>query len=89
MKISTWVLVASALALSVAVQTPDAASAPASPPFFSGDLVVQARVKGGGRCGTCARTDAPAKAPCILICMDKCRSRGASKIARDFIRFAM
>ena len=39
MKFSTWILVVSALALSVAVETPDAASAPASPPFFSGNLM--------------------------------------------------
>lgn len=42
MKLSTWVLVGGALALGIAVQTPDAASASASPAFFSGgDVVVQ------------------------------------------------
>ena len=77
MKISTWVLVASALVLSVAVQTPDAASAPASPPFFSGDLVVQARVKGGGaRCGNVCNDRCTGKgATCIFMCTDKCRSK--------------
>lgn len=76
MKISTWVLVASALALSVAVQTPDAASAPASPPFFSGDLIVQARMKGGGKCGKVCGNRCSGKGPkCIFMCTDKCRSK--------------
>jgi hypothetical protein len=67
---------ASALALSVAVQTPDAASAPASPPFFNGDLVVQARVKGGGKCGNVCENRCSGKGPkCIFICTDKCRSK--------------
>jgi hypothetical protein len=76
MKLSTWILVVSALALSVAVQTPDAASAPASPPFFSGDLVEQARVKGGGKCRNVCENRCFGKGPlCSLQCMDKCRSR--------------
>lgn len=75
MKISTWILVASALALGVAVQPPDALSAPASPPVFSGDLVVQARAKGGGRCANVCENRCSGKGPtCNLICMDKCRS---------------
>ena len=74
MKISTWVLAVSALALSVAVQTPDAASAPALP-FFSGDLVVQAKAKGGDRCGGYCENKCGGKGPaCSLVCMDKCRS---------------
>lgn len=76
MKISTGVLAASALALGVAVQTPDAASAPVSPPFFSSDLVVQARARGGGRCGNFCEGRCAGKGPtCKFICMDKCRSR--------------
>lgn len=77
MRISTWVLVGGALAFSFAVRAPDAASAPASPPFFSGgDVVVQARVKGGGRCGSVCEDRCSAKGPkCIFMCTDKCRSK--------------
>jgi len=76
MKLSTWIVAASALALSIAVQTPDAASAPASPPFFSGDLVVQARAKGGGVCRNVCGDRCSAKgSKCIFMCMDKCRSK--------------
>jgi hypothetical protein len=76
MKISRWVLVASALALGVAARTPDAAPAPASPPFFTGDLVVQTRVKGGARCGSVCEDRCSGKGPkCIFICTDKCRSK--------------
>jgi hypothetical protein len=83
MKLSTWVLVASALALGIAVQTPDAASAPVScgdlvvqARVQGGDVVVQARVKGGGRCGSVCEDRCSAKGPkCIFMCTDKCRSK--------------
>ena len=76
MKISTLVLVASALALGTAMQTPDAASLPAASPNSRGDLVVQARVKGGARCGNVCEDRCSGKGPkCIFICTDKCRSK--------------
>lgn len=76
MRISTWVLVGGALAFSFAVRAPDAASAPASPPYVSGDLVVQARVKGGGVCGKVCENRCSGKGPkCIFMCTDKCRSK--------------
>jgi hypothetical protein len=75
MKVSTWVVV-SALALGVAAQTPDAVSAPASPPYVSGDLVVQARVKRGGVCGKVCENRCSGKgSKCIFMCTDKCRSK--------------